>query len=64
MELEYTKGFLGFSHHFTPMSTFAFLMAIVGGTSLLPHATKAVPLLSMLAMRRRGNSFYSFFTSV
>jgi hypothetical protein len=39
MELEHTKRFLGLSRHFTVMSTVAFLVVIVGVTSLFPHAT-------------------------
>jgi hypothetical protein len=34
MKLEHTKRFLGFTIHF-----FALLVAIIGITSLLPHAT-------------------------
>jgi hypothetical protein len=32
--------FLGFSRHFAVVSTVALLVAIVGVTSLIPHATK------------------------
>jgi hypothetical protein len=42
MELEHTKRFPGLSRHFTSMSTVARLVAIVGVTSFLPHATKTI----------------------
>jgi hypothetical protein len=40
MELEHTKHFLGLSSYFTVTSRVMLLVAIVGVTSLLPHATK------------------------
>jgi hypothetical protein len=44
-ELEHTEYFLGLSRHFIAMSTVALLVAIVGVTSLLPHATKMFEVL-------------------
>jgi hypothetical protein len=46
MELEHTKRFLGLSRHFTAASTLALQVAVVGVTSLLPHATKNVSKFS------------------
>jgi hypothetical protein len=40
MELEHTKRFLSLIHHFTAVSTVALLLAVIGLTSFLPHATK------------------------
>jgi hypothetical protein len=39
MELEHSKRFLALSRHITAVSTIALIVAIVGVTSLLPHAT-------------------------
>jgi hypothetical protein len=40
MKFKHRKRFPGFIRHFTAMSTVALLVAIVGVTPLLPHATK------------------------